>query len=67
MDLETVNEPAFVITAQPELSKWRCHLFGSAPEGGNGLVWYPAVGSVPNFLVRWLSRVFFGCTWIKDQ
>jgi hypothetical protein len=50
----------------PESSGWKCYLFGSSP-GGNGILWEPNEGCVPNFMVRWFMRICLGCTWVKPE
>ena len=47
-----------------EASGWVCHLFGG--DGMTGIAYRPAKGQVPNLFVRWLMKVCFACTWIKD-
>ena len=50
----------------PEPSNWKCHMFGSSP-GGNGMVYYPSEGNVPNRFVRWMMKVCFACTWVYTE
>jgi len=47
----------------PEPSDWKCYMFGS--RNGNGLVYTPAKGDVPNFFIRWMMKICLGCTWVK--
>ena len=49
----------------PKLSNWTCHLFGGSP--GNGIAYTPVEGEVPNRFVRFMSRIFFACTWVKKD
>ena len=49
----------------PKLSNWTCYLFGNRP-GGAGIVYTPQEGKVPNAWVRFWSKVFFDCKWVKD-
>ena len=46
---------------------WSCHLFGSDPRTGNGIVYKPVEGRVPNWFVRWMMKICLGCTWISDK
>jgi len=54
------------IRIAPELSEWRCYLFGNRP-GSVGIVYCPAKGRVPNLFVRWMMRICFDCLWVKDK
>ena len=47
-----------------ELSDWQCYMFGNRP-GGNGLVYRPQMGRVPNAFVRFMMRVCFDCVWVR--
>jgi len=49
----------------PKQSDWTCYLFGATPV--DGIAWTPPEGGVPNRLIRVMSKLFFGCTWIKDK
>ena len=51
---------------QLELSPWVCYMFGNTP-GGGGLVYRPPKGKEPNLFVRWMMKVCFACTWIKEE
>lgn len=48
----------------PKRSNWKCYLFGSDPDG-DGLVYIPSEGNVPNWFIRWMMRVCLGCTWVE--
>lgn len=50
--------------ALPKESGWKCYLFGSTPNG-DGMVYFPREGLVPNWFVRWMMKVCLGCTWEK--
>ena len=50
----------------PEYADWSCHLFGSDPDKGNGFVYRPTLGTVPNALVRYMMGVCLGCRWVRD-
>jgi hypothetical protein len=52
-------------TYWPKPSEWKCYLFHKPNAGFGGIVWHPQEGAVPNRFVRWMSKVFFGCTWVK--
>jgi len=49
----------------PKQSNWKCYLFGNRP-GGNGIMYIPQEGEVPNAWVRFWMKVFFDCKWVKD-
>ena len=49
----------------PKLSNWTCYLFGGSP--GDGIAYTPVEGKVPNRFVRFMSRIFFACTWVKKD
>jgi hypothetical protein len=51
---------------QPELSEWQCYMFGNRP-GGTGIVYRPNKGKEPNWFVRWMMKICFACTWVKDK
>jgi hypothetical protein len=50
---------------QPKYSNWKCYLFGNRP-GGNGIMYVPSEGRVPNRFVRFMMRICFDCLWVKD-
>lgn len=47
-------------------SEWRCYLFGNKPEIGGGLSYRPRKGQEPNRFVRWMMKICFDCTWVKE-
>ena len=51
----------------PGRSEWKCYLFGNRPETNDGLAYVPAKGQEPNWFVRWMMKVCFDCTWVKEQ
>ena len=48
----------------PEYSEWVCHLFGSK---GDGISYRPKKGQEPNWFARWMMKVCFDCTWVKEK
>lgn len=46
-------------------SGWRCYLFGGSHT--SGIIYQPEIGKVPNYFVRWMMKIFFDCTWVKDK
>ena len=50
----------------PEMSEWTCYMFGNTA-GGYGIVFKPQKGCEPNRFVRWMMKVCFACTWIKEE
>ena len=51
----------------PERSEWKCYMFGNTPRDNQGIVWVPIKGQEPNWFVRWMMKVCFACTWIKEK
>lgn len=51
----------------PELSNWKCYMFGNDPIVNSGLLYQPIIGNVPNFFVRWMMKICFACVWIKED
>ena len=49
----------------PKLSNWTCYLFGGSP--GDGIAYTPVEGKVPNRFVRFMTRICFACTWVKND
>jgi len=56
----------YTFQIQPEQSEWQCYMFGNRP-GGVGIVYRPNKGAEPNWFVRWMMKVCFACTWVKDK
>lgn len=48
----------------PEMSEWKCYLFGSVD--GSGITYCPLKGGEPNCFVRWMMKICFACTWVKE-
>ena len=48
----------------PEYSDWKCYLFGG--DECNGMIYRPIKNKHPNIFVRFMSKVFLGCTWVKE-
>lgn len=61
---ESNNTTYRIIT--PTYSKWSCYMFGNTPNG-TGLVYTPQRGNEPNWFVRWMMKVCFACTWVKEK
>jgi hypothetical protein len=51
----------------PELSEWKCYMFGNTPQDSQGFVYIPRKGKEPSWFVRWMMKVCFACTWIKEK
>lgn len=51
----------------PEMSEWKCYMFGNSPEVNQGIMYVPRKGHEPNWFVRWMMKVCFDCTWVKEQ
>jgi len=54
----------YSILEQPELSEWRCYLFGSNTVNPSWL-YTPVKGNVPNWFVRYMMKICLGCTWVR--
>jgi len=50
----------------PEPSGWVCYLWGTHEKHPH-TCWYPPKGQVPNAFVRWMMKVCFACTWVKEK
>jgi len=50
----------------PKYSNWKCYLFGNRP-GGNGIIYVPSEGRVPNRFVRFMMRICFDCMWVEEK
>ena len=62
------NPSEHLIFKTPKSSEWKCYLFGNTPcPDGSGLIYIPTEGNVPNRFVRWMMKICFGCTWIKEE
>jgi hypothetical protein len=48
-----------------ESSEWKCYMFGSTD--GSGITYRPIKGGEPNWFVRWMMKICFACTWIKEK
>jgi hypothetical protein len=59
-----MTEPSTSKLNLPEHSEWKCYMFGNHP-GGNGIVYQPYKGDVPNVFVRWMMKICFDCKWMK--
>lgn len=66
MDEKFVYAPKATFIMQPERSEWRCYLFGNTPQTNDGIVYHPKKGAEPNWFVRWMMKICFDCTWIKE-
>jgi hypothetical protein len=51
---------------KPEYSEWKCYLFGTKP-GGGGVIYIPSKGYEPNWFARWMMKVCFDCTWVREN
>jgi hypothetical protein len=61
-----VDYSKYQILHQPKYSNWKCYLFGNRP-GGNGIMYVPSEGRVPNRFVRWMMYLCFDCVWVKEK
>ena len=51
----------------PERSEWACYMFGNKPDINDGIKFIPKKGCEPNWFVRWMMKIFFDCTWVKEK
>ena len=49
----------------PERSEWICYLFSGRK--GEGISYRPVKGYEPNWFVRWMMKICFDCTWVKEK
>ena len=61
-----VDYSKYQILQQPKYSNWKCYLFGNRP-GGNGIMYVPSEGRVPNRFVRFMMRICFDCMWVEKK
>ena len=47
-----------------ERSEWVCYMFGASKEAG--ISWRPLKNKEPNWFIRLMMKVCFGCTWVKE-
>jgi len=55
-----------MFNSPPAPSEWKCYLFGNKP-GDIGIIYMPTKGQVPNWFVRWMMKICFACTWVKEK
>jgi len=55
------------VIKNPEYSEWKCYMFGNKPDADHGIVYQPVKGNVPNRFVRWMMKICFACTWVKES
>jgi hypothetical protein len=51
----------------PERSEWKCYMFGNKPGTNRGIIYAPVKGREPNWFVRWMMKICFDCTWVKEK
>lgn len=56
----------FATMRQPEMSEWRCYLFGGRPDTSS-ISWRPLKGKEPNWFWRKMQWLIFGNLWVKDK
>ena len=54
-------------TSNPKPSEWICYMFGNKPETNFGISYRPTENNVPNRFVRWMMKICFACTWVKEK
>lgn len=63
---ECMDKPKYTVYTPPVYSEWVCYLFGSTANI-YGIQYRPIKGHEPNRFVRWMMKVCFDCTWVKDK
>ena len=63
VNISTENTISFYA---PKQSNWNCYLFGNRP-GGNGMIYIPQEGRVPNRFVRFMMRICFDSVWVEEK
>jgi hypothetical protein len=58
------SDPLYIIKPT-EMSEWKCYMFGAAD--GTGITYRPIKGGEPNRFVRWMMKICFACTWVKEK
>ena len=58
---------SYALHLTPEQSEWKCYMFGNKPEINDGITVNPKKGCEPKWFVRWMMKVCFDCTWIKEK
>jgi hypothetical protein len=67
IELLTVkSDLKYEIRLTSEQSEWSCYLFGNRP-GGYGLIYTPKKDCEPNWFVRWMMKICFDCTWVREK
>jgi len=66
LHLEKWNSYDELLVKVPKESGWKCYLFGNRP-GGNGIIYIPQEGRVPNRFVRFMMRICFDCLWVEEK
>lgn len=61
----TVQYSEMCLSPGQEVSEWKCYLFGATDEFG--IVYIPLKKNVPNWLIRWFSKILLGCKWTKED
>lgn len=46
-------------------SEWNCYCFGA--KDGEGIVWTPSEGKVPNWFWRKMQYLILGNRWVREQ
>jgi len=49
----------------PELSPWKCHLFGD--DKGYGMAYRPQKDAEPNWFWRMTQHLILGHKWVKEE
>lgn len=64
-DLTIKDSTQYRIYKPNDYSDWVCYLFGATAV--NGIQYRPQKGHEPNRFVRWMMKICFDCTWVKDK
>ncbi len=66
MDDKVIMTAQTVFLERLNSDEWQCYLFGNTPKG-QGMVYVPTKGQVPNWFIRWMMKICLGCTWVKRK
>lgn len=62
-----MSNTTYRIITPREISEWKCYMFGNNPATNSGFMYQPIKGQEPNWFVRWMMKICFACTWVKEN
>ena len=66
-DYRIKSEGSYKFYEPPKRSAWKCYMFGNKPNINDGISYNPKEGCEPNWFVRWMMKICFDCTWVKEK